>query len=220
ASALRVRLFRQIAAKGLRPKHIIDVGAHRGAWSRDAAGVFPDVAITLIEPQEEMTEHLERFCAEHANATWIRAGAGDAKTELPLTLAGRLDGRTLTISEDDAQARGLEQRTVSVVTLDDVVAESGHPEPEIVKIDAEGMDLQVIQGAKSLLGKTELFFLELPLFDQPGQSWHSIIAFMREQGYEPFDITDLNRRKSDDALGLIEMAFAKKAGLLRDHHGW
>ncbi|MEO1079701.1 MAG: hypothetical protein AAFY29_09110 [Pseudomonadota bacterium] len=105
ASALRERLFRQIAAKGLRPKHIIDVAAHRGAWSRDVAGVFPKAAVTLIEPQEERAEHLTRFCADHADATWIQAGAGEAKTELPLTLAGRLDGRTLTISEDEAQAQ-------------------------------------------------------------------------------------------------------------------
>lgn len=77
-----------------------------------------------------------------------------------------------------------------------------------------------MRGAQSLLGRTELFFLELPLFDQPGQSWHSVIAFMQEQGYEPYDITYLNGRASDDALGLIEMAFTKKAGLLRDHHGW
>jgi hypothetical protein len=40
ASALRLRLFRQIAKKGLRPAHIIDVGAHAGSWSRDAHQVF------------------------------------------------------------------------------------------------------------------------------------------------------------------------------------
>jgi hypothetical protein len=76
-------------------------------------------------------------------------------------------------------------------------------------------------GAQTLIGVTELFFLELPLFDAwPTQSFHSIIAFMRGRGYEPYDITDLNHRPSDGALALMEVAFAKTVGILRDHHGW
>ena len=43
---------------------------------------------------------------------------------------------------------------------------------------------------------------------------------MRELGYEPYDLTDFNRRSSDGALGLVEVAFAKKAGVLRDQHDW
>ncbi|MEO8209797.1 MAG: hypothetical protein ABI840_04520 [bacterium] len=43
---------------------------------------------------------------------------------------------------------------------------------------------------------------------------------MKEQGYEPFDITDINRRTSDGALALMEVAFAKRKGKLRNHHSW
>ena len=182
--------------------------------------MFEGAAFTLIEPQEEMSEHLDRFCSGRSEASWILAGAGAQPGKLPLTLSEKLDGRTLTMSEEDARARGIKQRYVDVVTLDGVVAASDLPIPDIVKIDAEGMDLQVVRGAASLLGKTELFFLELPLFGSQHQSWHSIVAFMHEHGYEPYDFTDLNRRKSDAALGLVEMAFARKNGVLRDHTGW
>jgi hypothetical protein len=43
---------------------------------------------------------------------------------------------------------------------------------------------------------------------------------MQDLGYEPYDITDLNHRPSDGALGLMEVAFAKREGVLRDHHRW
>jgi FkbM family methyltransferase len=47
---------------------------------------------------------------------------------------------------------------VEVKTLDQVVA--GEPVPELVKIDAEGYDLKVVDGAKTLLGKTDVFLIE------------------------------------------------------------
>ncbi len=78
-----------------------------------------------------------------------------------------------------------------------------------------------MRGARNLIGKTEIFFLEIPLFDYwPNQSFHIITDFMKENGYEPYDFTDLNRRPSDGALALMEVAFAKRKGELRDHHGW
>ena len=49
--------------------------------------------------------------------------------------------------------------------------------------------MDVMLGAQTLIGVTELFFLELPLFDcWPTQTFHSMIAFMREREYELYDI--------------------------------
>lgn len=217
ARSLRQRLFKQLAGKGFRPAHIMDVGAHKAEWSRDAHEVFADSAFTLIEPQLEMKPHLDQFCSEVKRARWILAGAGAAKGELLFTIAPRSDSSSFTYSESDAVEQGLEQRLVPVVTLDMICRESTLPVPEIVKIDAEGFDLKVMAGAQTLLGAAELFFVELPLFDfWPDQSFHTIIAFMREHGYEPYDVTDLNRRPGDGTLAMMELAFAKKTGVLRD----
>ncbi len=221
ARELRLRLFRQLAALGFAPQHIIDVGAHKAAWSRDARSVFGDCRFTLIEPQIEMKPQIDAFCQEAKQATWILGGAGAESGELPLTLSPQLDGRSLAGSAEEAAAHGWEQRIVPVVTLDQVCRDGKLPIPEIVKIDAERLELDVMRGSTSLIGKSELFFLELPLFDfSPDQSFHSIIEFMRERDYEPYDITELNRRKHDGALGLVEMAFARRDGKLRQHHGW
>ena len=222
ACSLRQRLFKQLAGKGFSPTHIIDVGAHMGEWSRDAHKMFPNSAFTLIEPQIEMKPYLDQFCADAKNAKWILAGAGPAKGELLFTIASRSDSSSFTYSQADAAEQGLEQRLVPVVTLNLICEQSTLPIPEIVKIDAEGFDLNVMAGAQKLLGVTELFFVEVPLFDfWPDQSFHNITGFMREQGYEPYDVTDLNRRPSDGALAMMELAFAKKTGVLRDdNHGW
>lgn len=216
ARSLRLRLFKQLARKGFSPAHILDVGAHKAEWSRDAHKIFAESAFTLIEPQIEMKPYLDQFCSE-ANARWILAGAGAAKGELLFTIAPRSDSSSFTYSEADAVEQGLEQRVVPVVTLDAICEESALPVPEIVKIDAEGFDLKVMVGAQKLLGAAELFFVEVPLFDfWPDQSFQTITAFMRAHDYEPYDVTDLNRRPGDGTLAMMELAFAKKAGVLRD----
>lgn len=221
ASDLRERLFKQIAAKGFSPSHIIDVGAHKGHWSYDAHKVFPDCSFTLIEPQIEMKPYLDEFCSRVKKSRWIIAGAGEREGELPFTIAPNPDGSSFAISEESAKETNKERRMLPIVTLDSVCDKYSLPIPDIVKIDAEGLDLEVVRGAQKLIGKTEIFFLEIPLFDfWPNQSFHIITNYMREQGYEPYDITDINRRTSDGALALMEVAFAKRIGKLRDHHGW
>jgi FkbM family methyltransferase len=216
------RFFLQLERIGFRPTHIFDVGAHKGTWSREAQAVFPDSAFTLIEPQFEMKPYLDQFCAEAKHARWILAGAGAAKGELPFTVTDNLGASSFTISEAEAKEAGYERRTVSVITLDSLCEDVQQPIPEMVKIDAEGFDLDVMHGSQTLLGKTELFFLELPLFDSWAgrQSFHSMVAFMRDHGYEPYDFTEFIRRPHDQALHLVETAFAKRNGVLRAYQGW
>jgi hypothetical protein len=68
-----------------------------------------------------------------------------------------------------------------------------------------------------------LFFLEVPLVAGPSdQSFHSIVSFMRENGYEPYDFTEFIRDPVDGTLGAVEIAFAKRDGYLRSTYrsGW
>lgn len=221
AQDLRLRLFRQLSKKGLKPKHIIDVGAHKAGWSWDAYQIFPDCSFTLIEPQIEMKPYLDKFCSSSKKSRWILAGAGATEEELPFTIAKNSDGSSFTISDEKASTEGLERRILKVIPLDKIHEQFNLPIPEIVKIDAEGLDIDVVIGAQKLLGQTEIFFLELPLLGTwANQSFHTIIEFMKNHGYEPFDITDLNRRPSDNTLALMEMAFIKKDSALRLSDKW
>ncbi len=225
-SALRRRLFSQLAELGFDPVHVVDVGAHRAGWSRDAHEFFGAAAFTLIEPQAELAPELDRFCADAGRARYLLAGVGASDGELELTVTpDNPESSSFAISGATADRLGLERRRVRLVTLDTVCRESEWPTPRMIKIDAEGFELEVLAGARSLLGVVELFFLELPL-SQTSEAerglrpdFHAIVAHMRDHGYEPYDVTDLIRRPSDRALGLAEVAFARRGGELMTA-GW
>ncbi len=211
-----------VAERDFRPAHIVDVGANRAKWSEKALAVFPDCQFTLLEPQIEMKPHLERFCQASPGSTWITAGVGEELGELAMTIHPDTVSTTFTRSSDSAEASGLQQRVVPIITLDHLVENVIEVVPEMVKIDAEGFECKVMRGGQSLIGKTEVFLLEAPLIDPP-ENWASfaeIVAMMADYGYVPYDFTTFQKRPHDGAVGLCEIAFARRDGFLRSFRGW
>ena len=51
--------FDNIKSMGFVPKHIIDVGANHGTWTRETLKYFPEAYYTLIEPQEWLKPSLQ-----------------------------------------------------------------------------------------------------------------------------------------------------------------
>jgi hypothetical protein len=101
-----------------------------------------------------------------------------------------------------------------------VVAQSVFGISQLIKIDGEGLDLQVIKGATSVLGKTEVIFIDAavtnPSFDN---SALAVMNAMDGYGYKQFDITDLNRPFDNRTLWLVELMFVLKGGKLDNRNG-
>ena len=58
--------FGALKKAGFSPRHILDVGANHGLWTRQAMVVFPDAEYTLVEPQDELKCNIEDLIAERA----------------------------------------------------------------------------------------------------------------------------------------------------------
>lgn len=213
---------RNIARRGFYPRHIVDVGANKARWSGKARKIFPQATFTLIEPQIEMKPYLDRFCATAKDSRWINAGVGSANGTAIFTVHPDTVSSSFTNTKEEAAENGWQQREVPVITLDHLCTNVIDCIPEMVKVDAEGFEYEILKGAQTLFGKTELFLLELPFFaPRPqGLSFDQMIQIMADYGYKPYDFTTFQRRPYDGAPGLCELAFAKEQGILRSYHGW
>jgi FkbM family methyltransferase len=214
-----VGTFRNLAARGFHPNHIVDIGANRGKWSRDAWSVFPEAGYTLIEPQIEMKAKLDRFCAGKENCHWLQAGAGAKNGILNFTVCPDTVSSSFKFNTEQARKSGYEQRQVPVFTLDHIVENHVGCIPDVVKVDAEGFEYNVLLGASKILGKTELIFLETHLLgaeDDPC-SFVNLTREMSRLGYAPYDFTWFGRLpRHKGAIGLCEVAYALKDGFLRN----
>lgn len=211
------RFFAMLKRQGFNPKHVIDVGAHVGGWTRRAIEYFPDAYYTLIEPQAELRRHVQNLFDGGYKIEWLTAGAGDKPGILDFTVSLRPDSSSFLPTRQEAESAGLSQIKIKVLTLNDVVRSRNAPPPEMVKIDAEGFDLKVLAGASDLIGTTEIFLLEAGIVAHKIENTAAaVISTMEEAGYRLFDITDLNRSPKYDVLWLCELAFLKSSSSLLD----
>lgn len=202
---------------GFSPRHILDVGANHGLWTRQAMVIFPDAQYTLVEPQDELKREIDDLVRSGRKIEWINAAASDRAGTMAFTITHRDDSSTLSMSAQEARAAGLKQVPMIVRTLNEIVSASGKGCPEMVKIDAEGFDLKVLAGATELLGKTEVILVEAAVCCGYENSVARVVEFMSRVGYQLMDITELNRSPKYGVLWLCEMAFVRTgSGLL----GW
>jgi FkbM family methyltransferase len=200
---------------GFNPKHIVDVGANRGTWTRKAVEFFPNAQYTLIEPQDGLKTYIQDLVDTGTKIKWINAGISDVSGTLPLTVSHRDDSSTFMARPENCNAPKI---LVPVRTLNEIASFPDSPMPEMVKIDAEGFDLKVLAGASQLFGKTEVFFVEVVISENhPYDNTISrVISRMELAGYHAVDITDINRSPKFGVLWLCELAFLRNGSPLFD----
>ncbi|MCP9768226.1 FkbM family methyltransferase [Lacihabitans sp. LS3-19] len=208
-----------IKSRGISPKNILDIGAHKADWSLSTSEIFPDAAFYMIEPQEELKPFIDSFLKNHKGA-WFLGGAGAENGELTLSVWDDFAGSSFLLPE--GQESGKKQRKVPIYSVDGLIAEGKMPIPDICKIDVQGFEIEVLKGAKSILGKTDIFILEASMFKfSPNQPLlHEIIDYMCKNGYVIYDFAGFANRPLDKALGQLDICFVLENSPLRQNHGW
>lgn len=207
------RVLRLAEILGLNVHHIVDVGANKGDWSRCALSVFPEALVSAFEPQERLSLfHADLVRMPNVLLNYI--GLGDIDSSLPFTLHSRDDSCSFVHSQDQAKNLGYEQIDIIIRTLDSFLVDQRLPKVDILKIDAEGLDLKVLAGAKETLKDATLVFIEASVsnLDYPNDVL-SVMKTMDDHGFSLFDVTDLNRAPKG-SLWLTELVFVRNGSNL------
>jgi FkbM family methyltransferase len=208
-----------IIKMGLKPNHIVDIGANHGFWTRQLLSYFPNASYTLIEPQSWLKESFQDLLNSNKNIHFHPVGAGSQNGSFMFTLVEHDHSCTFLFSKEEAEQKGYKQVEIPITTLNDLLKDSALPIPDIIKIDAEGLDLEVLKGASNFLGKTEVFLVEAGVNNKLiPNNIADVIDFMFKNGYRLFEITDMIRPFNPKALWLVEIAFVKIGGVLDSYN--
>jgi FkbM family methyltransferase len=131
---------------------VLDVGANIGLAAVWFDVRYPGRAIHCFEPLWENIQ-LVSLNARSARLNPVAVGAALGTT----TLAVDRDG---VMASSIPYARAAEQREVRVIALDDYVREEGIAKIAVLKIDVEGMELDVLSGAQLALTQTDQIAME------------------------------------------------------------
>lgn len=212
-------VFKMAKTVGVNPNLIFDIGANHGNWTREVMPEFPNAHFLMVEPQEWLEKYFSDM-TQLKNVSFFPVGAGKHNGSFLFTLVERDDSCSFRHSSEEAIEKGYKQVEIPVKTINQMLVDLGLGIPQIIKIDAEGLDMDVIEGASEVLGKTELIFLEAGVVNKGfDNSVLKTVTLMDEKGYRLFDITSLNRQFKNKNLWLVELAFVLKNGLL-DSHTW
>jgi len=205
--------FNYIIKTGFQPGTVFDVGVGYGTpWLYKA---FPKAHFVLIEPQLEFETSLKRLCRQ-MDAEYHRVGAGETEASLPLyRLSNSPTGSSfLPPSEQATNIWGIfnqSEESIHIVQLDTYMDRS---EPFLLKIDTEGYELKVLQGATAILAKTKFVLMEVAIAErQVGEAdLIEIGMFMKENGFRIIDIPMLTQQSVNGPLLYVDVAFARIGG--------
>jgi FkbM family methyltransferase len=203
-------VVKHAASVGFRPATVIDVGVANG--TPGLIETFPDAQHILVEPLIEF-EPVLKTLAQRPNVRYVLAAAGRAAGELTLHVnSSFLDGSSL-FAEDGVAAT---PRVVPIIRLDDL----GLTGPFLLKVDVQGAEIEVLEGAGKILEAAELVILEVSLFRFMAEApdFTDAILFMRSRGFVTYDIFGGRLRPLDGALAQVDLVFVREHGRFRASH--
>lgn len=158
----------------------VDVGANHGIFSLTFCALRPDGRVLAIDPSpiafEILQKNLKLNSFSQLKARKVACGAAPGHVRM------ELNWHHLQAISDEASA--VDAVNVPMLPLDQICEEENIL-PELLKIDVEGFELPVLQGAERVLQTANLLFLEVhpEAIDQLGLCEPSIFDFLTSKGW-------------------------------------
>lgn len=149
--------YRRMQVAGVSIRTVYDVGAHLGGWSQAGLRLFPQASFHCFDP----LPHAEVWACSQPRATFHQLLLGDRETQVPFFSTGSTGDSIY--REATGWYRDQQPKLMPMHRLEAIVAEQRLPPPDLLKIDAQGAELDILRGCQSLLSEISLIQLECSL---------------------------------------------------------
>ncbi|MBN1950890.1 MAG: FkbM family methyltransferase [Bacteroidales bacterium] len=200
---------------GFEPDYILDIGVADGTHAIQNA--FPDSFYIWIEPLKEFEGAIRKLQKKY-KGDYYCAAAGSKPGKATINIHNELTGSSLLKEEDGPASDGI-QREINIITVDSLLEKYPFKDDTriFMKLDVQGFELDVLDGATEFLKKCDAVQLEVSIFkfQKDSPDLHDVVVYMKKAGFVVYDIVDGLNRPLDNALAQKDLIFVKEEGFFR-----
>lgn len=204
-------MFHRLAfwkTKGMNPSVIYDIGANSGCWTRDARQVFPGAHYEQFEGNKHHSvpgRHMVLLGETEKEVTFYKSISDTANTGASVYLE---------TSQHFTPGKYVTE-TLPMVPLDTFVARRGLRQPDMLKLDVQGAELDVLRGGEATLQSVKYVLMEVSLhrWNKDAPMIEEVVRFMDDRGFCLVDIVELHMVAN--YMLQVDALFAHKSTSLR-----
>jgi len=187
---------------------VYDIGANVGVMTLFfARAVGADGCVVAFEPHPYSFKRLSRNVRVNRlrHVMLVNKGLGDEPKVLTLFQPSRhLSGATLNGERASVLNEGdLIQYEVHIDTLDNLVATLSLPFPHFIKIDVEGFEEQVLQGARqTIVSASPELFVEIHRLVDGTPTTQAVLSLLTDFGYRFYHVETQQALSPDTSLAI------------------
>lgn len=167
---------------------VVDVGANKGRAARRFRRLFPEARVYCVEPIPRLCRRLEQWAETQGGTVEVfELALAREPSEQPLYVHRQSDILSTLAAPAPREAALYEPVPVRVETLDRLTEELSLEPDVLVKLDTEGLDLEVIRGGEETLGRAAAIIVEAAFYPnaagEGAPTFEDIAGALRDLGY-------------------------------------
>ena len=182
---------------------IFDVGAFKGAWSKEVRSYFPKASYYLFEPNEIHNSSITKHGFKSLNLLLGK----ESNLEVNFYTRGQTGDSYFV--ERNPEYTGTAKKMLTT-TLSDFVESSGLRAPDFLKLDTQGSELDILKGFEGHLNQIKIILVELPItsYNVGAPTLSDVVSFLESHNFVPVYLSEIHT-----AIGIlvqIDVAFMQK----------
>ena len=209
-----INKFTRLRNEGFKPKTVLDIGAWRGTWARSFTHIFPYADILLFEANPISEPYLKESNYRYFNKLlWKYSNVEKDFYTLTEDLSNINTGSSLYIENTPVYNEITTViKKIKTETLDNLLKENNITDINFIKIDVQGSELDIFDGAENMFKDNfiEFILMELSIkeYNKGTPDFYQCLNYMEKKGFYPFDIFEIH--EWEDRVFQIDVLFVNK----------
>ena len=193
--ALKVALNRVLAeayAAG-RIKTIYDIGAHKGRWSLEMRDLMPQARFILFEANPRHEADLAATDLQYYISVLTRPGPAQVDFYSRTDDKGSTGGSIY--KEITPQYGNVTPVSLSAITLAELCRAEKLPQPDFIKIDTQGSELDIVEGGLEIFSRANYVLMEMSIlqYNDGAPSFDQYVSRLKEIGFLPVALAEVHK---------------------------